>query len=283
MLAPLSRGRLALALVLSTGWSCTTIIQADWDKAFLSTGSGSGGATAASSTVGSGGATTSSTAGSGGGVADAGPDADAGPTCTTTVASFSATADTILISGQCGANCYGNAEHDSINANIPIRAALRFHLTDTMPALTALQQGTAQKVTLTLTRTHTGGDCSPMCPTQPGNMRIFPLRNDWVEGKGASYDGATWCLRVQPSTTWTSPGADSLGTDHGESAALQPILGTEETLTVTLNASTFGPWIDTTKGELSLLLTPEAGAVYVFAAKEHATLSPPRLDVTYCL
>lgn len=263
-------------------WGCTQIIQADWDKPFATTGTGgAGGATTSSTTTSS---TSSTSTGSGGaedGGADAADDADAGPVCAVQTATYPVVADSQIIKGSCGSIVYGGAEHLSVNANIVIRPVMRFRLTSDMGGLLALEDGKASKVTLTLNRVLSGGDCGTKCPSAPGQVRVYPLRNGWVEGAGMPSDGATWCLRIQPSTTWEVSGADG-PTDHGASAGVAAIVGTESQVKITLDPSTFATWLDVTKGEISFLLVPENGAIFVFDSKESKMGPPPSLEVEYC-
>lgn len=273
------------AVALASG--CTTILQADWDKPFQTGGAGG---TGGAGTGGAGGAASSSSSSSssssagGGGEVDAGP--DAGPPCETPkTAIFACNGDTAIVSGtgSCGAINYGGADHLSVNVNLVARALTRFNLSSDPATLSAIQGASWAKATLTLARTPDGGDCGSKCPAHAGTIQVYPMRNDWVEGTSTSYTGATWCKYSPASNAnWDAPGADG-PLDHGGSAGSVALAtGDESIVEIPIDPAGLMPWLDTAKSELSFLLVPEDGAIYVFASREHATLPRPALRVDYC-
>lgn len=248
--------------------------------------SGSGGAASGGAGGGSGG--TAGAGGGSGGTAGGGSGGAAGGSCEQHT--FAAKADTSIypyngFSGNCSSWSWSiNGGPGSI---VPIgainqgasRALVRFELGSDVVAKLANPGSTME---LVLTRVPGGSDCGATCPFATGKIQAYPLVVGWAEGDGGNDTGANWCFAGAGSTKpWSSPGASG-GQDSGALAGYVDVQDGASTVTLPLSFDPFLPWVDVSKGQLSVLLTPANGVQLFVAAREHATLAEPTLVVKAC-
>lgn len=237
-------------------------------------GEGVGGAGGAS--AGGAGGSTTATGGA------AGEGGAGGATCSKTTLVATLLSDVALAPGAPEAACAQGAE-PSINygldplINVGVgHGLLRFGLTAQGAA--AIAAGASVELEV-----HRAPDCyGGQCPAADGTFDVFPMRNDWKEGtqSGAGVDGATWCeADPQANVRWDDGGADGLG-DRGALAGAAFAAAGDGVVTWPL-AALDASWVDTTKNELALLLTPESG-VLVVATRDNPSAPSPELRVTWC-
>jgi hypothetical protein len=234
-------------------------------------GGGSGGSVAGG---GSGGiAAADGSAGSGGSKPDASP-------CTTY--EIEASADSVIPKAACnGAISGGDNTYGNINVNS--RGILRFALS--ADAAAAVNDGTAQSMTLTLTRSNCENDPNACAGTAvTGTFQVFPLTNDWDEGTGSGYTGADWCRRLagNPGPQWQSPGAEGAADRGGPVGALQ-IDASLSAAAFSLDVSAAANWkLWAVGGKLSVLIQATDG-MFVYATRESQVFASahPKLKICY--
>jgi hypothetical protein len=149
------------------------------------------------------------------------------------------------------------------------RGILRFALST--DAAAAVNDGTAQSMTLTLTRSVNCENNPTACggTAVTGTFQAFPLTNDWDEGTGSGYTGADWCRRLAGTSgaQWQSPGAEGAADRGGPVGALQ-IDAALGAAAFSLDVSAAANWkLWAVGGKLSVLIQATDG-MFVYATRE---------------
>lgn len=216
--------------------------------------------------------------------AEAGVDAGCAAPATET---FLATADTTLVSAVSREPPERFGAAPTLTLRTGSIGLFRFALG--AKASAAITSGTASRIAILLTPVSAaeaacdGGACAYTA----GTLVLYPVRNDWEEGSGDDFSGASFELRTSPAPKipWATPGADGV-TDRGiaaGSASLPPDVPPGIAIDVgpeVLADRRFATWV--AGSELSVRVGPATSVVTVHAREAPSSVQRPRLLVTYC-
>ncbi len=233
-----------------------------------------------SSIGGSGGFPSGGASGNGGAGGDAGQAGGAG--CL--VESATIEADATISDSECNTSIYHGAE-DYMNLSTHFHGLVRFTISDAV--LNAFSTGQVKTLVLTLSRAPNCGGGG--CPSTPGTLDAYPLRNDWLEGQSpyTPYSGADWCrYGAGQSTTafqWGGDGASG-SDDIGMKCGSKYFADADSTVTLDLNPAAFETWVQqkATGGVLSVRLSSTDGVFVAISHEDIALGAHAQMDITYC-
>jgi hypothetical protein len=223
------------------------------------------------------------------GAADAGPD-DAGPPPADTgpdgplpdaplvcmMATLRPISDTFLDPTPCPfATNYGGTDWIAIGAGLSTDKSVglfRFMLGPDLAG--AFEAGRVMSVRLRLQVSTEGG------MRAPGTLRVFPARNDWLEGNNSGFTGANWCRRTDDTMDfWGAEGAAGAADRAMASAGNADYPASIETdLLIDVDPEALETWIS---GAQITLLAGSSDAVF-YAVSRESTADETTLEIEVC-